>query len=63
MDDKKDLVNRNKHGTPFFEAQKAFLDPQRVIAEDLEHSHSEKKYYKQNPHHRRGLLAKGEKLI
>jgi len=41
----KDLVNRKKHGVSFYEAQKAFQDAQRVIAEDLEHSSSEKRYY------------------
>lgn len=44
-DDKKDHANRQKHGVSFFEAQKAFLDPGRMIAEDLEHSHSEKRYF------------------
>jgi uncharacterized protein len=44
-DDKKEQTNCSKHGVSFFEAQKAFLDPKRVIAEDLEHSHSEKRYY------------------
>jgi len=41
-DDKKDKINRHKHGVSFFEAQRVFLDPHRVIAEDLKHSHSEK---------------------
>ena len=44
-DDKKDHVNRLKHGISFFEAQKAFLDPERVIAEDLEHAETEQRYY------------------
>ncbi len=44
-DDEKDRANRGKHGVSFFEAQKAFLDTERVIAEDLDHSHSEKRYY------------------
>jgi len=44
-DEKKELINRDKHGVSFFDAQKAFLDPYRVIAEDLEHSHSETRYY------------------
>jgi len=34
-----------KHGVSFNEAQRAFLDPSRVIAEDLEHSQKEKRYY------------------
>ena len=41
----KDLVNQAEHGVSFSEAQFAFADPDRVIAEDLSHSHSEKRYY------------------
>ena len=44
-DDDKDLANRNKHGVAFALAQRAFLDPRRVIAEDLEHSAEEKRYF------------------
>ncbi|CAN5326152.1 BrnT family toxin [soil metagenome] len=44
-DDSKNNSNREKHGVSFFEAQEAFHDPKRIIAEDLEHSHSEKRYY------------------
>lgn len=44
-DSEKDLVNQAKHGVSFAEAQYAFADPGRVIAEDLSHSHSEKRYY------------------
>jgi uncharacterized protein len=44
-DPKKDLVNNAKHGVSFSEAQTAFTDPDRVIAEDLSHGHSEKRYY------------------
>lgn len=44
-DPEKDLVNQAKHGVSFFEAQSAFADPGRVIAQDLSHSHSEKRYY------------------
>ena len=44
-DEKKDQINRQKHGVSFFDAQQAFLDPHRIIAEDLEHSYSEKRYY------------------
>jgi len=44
-DDNKNLINRRKHGVSFYEAQKAFMDTRRVIAEDLEHSRSEKRYY------------------
>ena len=41
----KDLLNQAKHGVSFSEAQSAFTDPDRVIAEDLSHSHSEQRYY------------------
>lgn len=37
--------NQWKHGVAFYEAQHAFLDTNRVIAEDLEHSQAEKRYY------------------
>jgi uncharacterized DUF497 family protein len=41
----KDLENQDKHGVSFAEAQYAFADPRRVIAEDLSHSGREKRYY------------------
>jgi len=41
----KENVNIAKHGVSFSEAQYAFLDKDRVIAEDLTHSQSEKRYY------------------
>jgi len=44
-DAEKDLVNQAKHGISFADAQYAFADPNRVIAEDLSHSHSEKRFY------------------
>ncbi|AHE97677.1 MULTISPECIES: BrnT family toxin [Thioalkalivibrio] len=44
-DPEKDLLNQAKHGVSFAEAQLAFADPDRVIAEDLSHSHTEKRYY------------------
>lgn len=44
-DENKNKVNIEKHGVHFNEAQLAFLDPLRVIAEDLNHSHTEKRYY------------------
>lgn len=37
--------NQEKHGVAFAMAQFAFADPKRVIAEDLSHSSSEKRYY------------------
>lgn len=44
-DPEKDLINRAKHSVSFPEAQFAFTDPKRVIAEDLTHSGAEKRYY------------------
>jgi len=44
-DPRKDLENQQKHGVSFFEAQYAFADPRRVIAEDLSHGDKEKRYY------------------
>ncbi len=41
----KENSNIEKHGVTFSEAQYAFLDKNRVIAEDTTHSHSEKRYY------------------
>ena len=43
-DDDKDLANQAKHGVAFTVAQHAFLDPHRVIAEDMEHSDAERRY-------------------
>ena len=44
-DDEKDRFNQKKHGVSFALAQFAFLDENRVILEDLEHSDAEKRYY------------------
>jgi len=44
-DEAKDTINFKKHGVSFFEAQDAFLDSRRVIAEDRGHSQKEKRYY------------------
>jgi uncharacterized DUF497 family protein len=44
-DVEKDLENQAKHGVSFAQAQYAFADPRRVIAEDLSHSQAEKRYY------------------
>jgi len=41
----KDLANQAKHGVSFAVAQYAFADSSRVIAQDVSHSHSEKRYY------------------
>ena len=44
-DPRKDDENQSKHGVSFAEAQLAFLDPKRVIAEDHSHSSTEKRHY------------------
>lgn len=44
-DEIKNLENQRKHGISFYEAQSAFFDTHRVIAEDVEHSQVEKRYY------------------
>jgi len=44
-DTSKDRANRAKHGVAFEYAQRAFLDPLRIIAEDADHSGSEQRYF------------------
>ncbi len=44
-DQDKNNENERKHGVNFEIAQYAFADPKLVIAEDLEHSRSEKRFY------------------
>lgn len=44
-DEKKNQENVKKHGIDFKVAQYAFIDPKRIIAEDLGHSQKEKRYY------------------
>ena len=44
-DSDKDNQNQEKHGVSFALAQLAFLDPDRVILQDLEHSEDEKRFY------------------
>ena len=44
-DEEKDKENQAKHGISFLAAQQAFLDPHRVIAEDITHSTEESRYY------------------
>jgi uncharacterized protein len=43
--DPKDALNRVKHGVCFGEAQRAFLDPRRVIVVDEAHSEAEPRYF------------------
>lgn len=44
-DDAKDRENLKKHGVAFSDAQFAFADSKRVIAQDLAHSQSEQRFY------------------
>lgn len=43
-DAEKDKENRIKHNVSFALAQHAFLDPHRVIAEDISHSGDENRF-------------------
>ena len=44
-DENKNSENKLKHGVSFYEAQNSFFDANRLIAEDLEHSIDEPRYY------------------
>lgn len=44
-DEKKNQANIKKHGVSFYQAQKAFFDKSRVVAEDSAHSKEEQRYY------------------
>lgn len=44
-DARKDRLNQEKHGVSFAQAERAFFDPCRVIAEDLSHGASERRYF------------------
>lgn len=44
-DDQKDEENQAKHNLSFALAQNAFLDPKRIIAEDISHSSEEARFY------------------
>ena len=41
----KDELNKQKHHISFNEAQYAFFDQYRILAEDLKHSQKEKRYF------------------
>ena len=43
--EKKNLDNLQKHQISFDDAQKAFLDPNRLILKDEKHSLSEERYF------------------
>jgi uncharacterized DUF497 family protein len=44
-DETKDVENQAKHNVPFAVAQHAFLDPNRIIVEDVLHSTKEGRFY------------------
>ena len=44
-DETKDVENQAKHNVPFAVAQRAFLDPNRVIVEDVSHGTGEDRFY------------------
>ena len=44
-DDAKNAVNIEKHGVAFVDAQRAFLDPKRVILKDVGHSEAEDRFF------------------
>ncbi len=44
-DEDKDAKNQKKHGVSLALAQLAFVDPKRVIAEDLPHGSGEQRYF------------------
>jgi len=44
-DENKDKVNQKKHGVSFALAQLAFLDPCRIILEDVSHNQQEQRFY------------------
>jgi uncharacterized protein len=44
-DAEKDRINQAKHNVSFALAQRAFLDPCRVIVEDMNHTSEEERFY------------------
>jgi uncharacterized DUF497 family protein len=44
-DEEKDEDNQAKHNVSFSLAQRAFLDPHRIIVEDVNHSTEEERFY------------------
>jgi hypothetical protein len=44
-DEEKDKENKDRHNVSFSLAQRAFLDPHRVIVEDVNHSAEEERFY------------------
>jgi uncharacterized DUF497 family protein len=44
-DEEKDRENQEKHHVSFSMAQRAFIDPHHIIAEDVSHSTDEDRFY------------------
>lgn len=44
-DEEKNKINIEKHKVNFYEAQKAFLDINRIILKDIDHSITEERYF------------------
>ena len=44
-DEEKNSENLRKHGVNFETAQYVFIDPKRVVAEDISHGKEEERYY------------------
>jgi uncharacterized DUF497 family protein len=44
-DEEKDKENQSKHNVSFSLAQYAFLDPRRIIVEDIHHGDEENRFY------------------
>lgn len=44
-DESKNKENQEKHGVSFEQAKNVFLDPFRIIVEDLEHSSGESRWF------------------
>jgi uncharacterized DUF497 family protein len=44
-DEEKDKDNQSKHNVSFSLAQYAFLDPRRIIVEDINHGDAENRFY------------------
>jgi uncharacterized protein len=56
-DPAKDALNQKKHGVGFAEAQHAFLDERRVVAEDITHSTPQEIRYYCYGRHGGGILT------
>ncbi len=44
-DAEKDEINQQRHGVAFIDAQEAFYDENRIIAQDEQHSESEERLF------------------